>query len=329
MDPATRAAFERVTDLYSEESFTARIAELRTQFGDLLDEEALALFVLDEHGRNAGAVVAVRDCRGRAEATVDVVVERALEVREFARGEGAGRVQNVLVRCAAHGDEARLTLWDRDVEKVADLKPGARVRVVNARVKDSRFGIELHVSAWTRLEIEGALDPARLKLLTDTLEDAGSSASPAAQPATGARASRQSTLFDDAPAPRGGAGGLPIEPAPARAAAREGGAVEPEPLALARPGDTLHFARFRLKGLRPTRPFRRSDGTTGFVAEADVEDAGVAATLVCWDDAVKALRALAPGAWVEATDLVVKEKSGRLELSTTRATRLALANPKP
>lgn len=164
-----RFRYPRVVD----EAFRERVERARVEFDGLLDEEALELLVLDELGLNKGAYVTLAELKGRAEATVRVTIERIEPPREFAReGRPSGRVCNVLVGDAT--GEARMTLWDRDVEKAEDgtLRPGAHVTLVNARVKDSRYGTELHVTPWTVIEVEGAIDPAKRKLLMDVQQEA-------------------------------------------------------------------------------------------------------------------------------------------------------------
>lgn len=158
----------RVKDHVSEREFAARVEKARSEFAGLLDDEALGLLVLDELGLNEGAYVTLADLAGRAEATVRARVERIEPARTFERpGRDPGRVANALVSDATA--EARVVFWDKDVDRLEDgqLGPGAHVTIVNARVKKGPFGVELHVGPWTRLEVEGALDPARRKLLAD------------------------------------------------------------------------------------------------------------------------------------------------------------------
>jgi ssDNA-binding replication factor A large subunit len=172
VDPALAPHFAKLAGKMSEEEFLARIRAARAEFGDLLDDEALALLVLDELGFNEGAFATLDDLAGRGEATVRAVVARLDAPRTFQReGRPEGRVCNVLVRDAT--GEARVVLWDRDVDKTLDgtLREGARVTLVNARVKETRFGLELHVGPWTVLEVEGAPDAAKRKLLADVQQE--------------------------------------------------------------------------------------------------------------------------------------------------------------
>ena len=188
VDPALAPYFERVRGKLSEAEFLAKVEEGRAAFDGLLDDEALALLVLDEMGLNEGAYVTLSELGGRSEATVRVSVDGVEPPRTFARASGGeGRVANCLVSDAT--GSARMVLWDKDVERVEDgtLRRGARLTLVNARVKQGRYGVELHVGPWTVLEIEGALDPARRKLLQDVAPQPDDATTPA-------REARQTTL---------------------------------------------------------------------------------------------------------------------------------------
>jgi len=179
MDTELAALYARVKDRVAQRDFTERVERARAEFAGLLDDEAIGLLVLDELGLNEGAYVALADIEGRAEATVRARVERIEPARTFERaGRDPGRVANAIVSDAT--GEARVVFWDKDVDKLEDgqLRLGGHVTIVNARVKKGPFGTELHVGPWTQLEIEGALDPAKRKLLADVAVDAPAAPSP-------------------------------------------------------------------------------------------------------------------------------------------------------
>lgn len=170
MDPAVASLYARVKERVPQAEFESRLAKARDDFGGLLDDEALALLVLDELGLNEGAYTTLAELKGRSEATVRVRVERVEPARSFERpGRDPGRVINVIVSDATA--ESRLVFWDKDTERAEELKPGSHLTVVNARVKDGRFGAELHIGPWSVLDVEGALDPAKRKLLADVALD--------------------------------------------------------------------------------------------------------------------------------------------------------------
>jgi hypothetical protein len=277
VDPVA-AAYERVKARLTEAEFRAKVEAERAAFDGLLDDEALALLVLDELGANEGAYLTLADLHGRTEATVRATVERVEAPRTFER---AGRPPGRLVGCAISDatGRARLVLWDRDVEKVEDgtLHAGARVTIVNARVKESNWGLELHVSPWTVLEVEGALDPAKKKLLMDVRADAEPTAGVPKPTAAGP---------DEAPAP----GAEPKE------ASVEG----------------------TVAALAPTRTFRRPDGGVGFVADLDLDMPEGRVRVVLWDEPVRQVRQFLPGARVRVTHCVLKPRGATTEWHTTR-----------
>lgn len=277
MDPTVDLMLQRVKGKVDVQDVLARIEKARVAFDGLLDDEALCLLVLDELGLNEGAYVTIADLKGRTEATVHVTVDRIDPVREFQReGRPSGRVCNVLVSDAT--GEARMTLWDRDVEKAEDgtLREGARLRLVNARVKDSKWGVELHVSPWTVLEVEGQLDPAKRKLLMDVAGD-----------------------------------GLDV--------------------ALAREDDVRSFqARVPAGGplsgmlatVSPTRPYRKSDGSVGFVCDVEVDAGEGRVKVTLWDDLVRDVRKLPIGAPLLLEGLVSKTRGTSLEWHSSGQTKL-------
>lgn len=280
MDPAVAALLQRVKGKVDERDFAARMETARAEFDGLLDDEALALLVLDELGLNEGAYVTLGSLSGRAEATVRVAIERIDPPREFPReGRAPGRVCNVLVADAT--GEARMTLWDRDVEKAEDgtLGVGTRLTLVNARVKDSKWGVELHVTPWTVLEVEGQLDPAKRKLLADV-----------------------------------------------------SGEVDPLSVALvkeddlstfqARLGESSEPLRGELAYVSPTRPYRKSDGSTGFVCDIDVDAGEGPIRVVVWDELVRDVRKAPVGGPIELEGLVAKVKGASMEWHTGRGTKV-------
>lgn len=166
VDPAVALLYARVKDRVSQADFERRVREASEAFGGLLDDEASALLVLDELGLNEGAYTTLSELKGRSEATVRVRVERVEPPRTFERaGRDPGRVVNVVVSDAT--GESRLVFWDKDTDRAEELRAGSHLTVVNARVKEGKFGAELHIGPWSVLEVEGALDPAKRKLLAD------------------------------------------------------------------------------------------------------------------------------------------------------------------
>ncbi|HET6405973.1 MAG TPA: OB-fold nucleic acid binding domain-containing protein [Candidatus Thermoplasmatota archaeon] len=291
MDPAVASLYARVKERVPQDEFERRIAAARGEFGGLLDDEALALLVLDELGLNEGAYTTLAELKGRSEATVRVRVERVEPPRTFERaGRDPGRVVNVVVSDAT--GETRLVFWDKDVDRAEELKPGAHLTVVNARVKDGRFGAELHVGPWSVLEVEGALDPAKRKLLADV----------------------------GAPLPHV----LSATAVADAEVAAEGAERELVQTQTKLPSEELPTAlEGTLAWLGPTRPYRSKEGATGFTCELDIATERGPLRVVAWDAHVKAARALREGAPVRIEGLAPKVKGATTEWHTTRETRFS------
>lgn len=79
-----------------------------------------------------------------------------------------------------------------------------------------------------------------------------------------------------------------------------------------------------LERLTPTRPFRRADGTTGFVADADVRTALALVRVVLWDEAVRRAQGL-QGRRVRLTGLAERPRPAGAELHATRDTEVGPA----
>lgn len=150
MDGDVREHYEKVEDLYTEEEFLEEVRDVVERTDGLLQPDVAALRIVDDEGRNDDAVVGLADLEGRAEATVRVRVEEVEEPSTFSNDDGGGTVRNV--RVFDEAGRARLVLWDDDVEEADDLAPGDALRVVNARVKQTSYGLELHMGRWSEVE---------------------------------------------------------------------------------------------------------------------------------------------------------------------------------
>jgi hypothetical protein len=293
-------------------AFRARVETLRGEFGGLLDEEALALFVLDELGLNEEAYVTLRDARGRGEASVRVRVVGSPIRRTFQRKDGAqGEVVNVPIEDASDPSaRATLVLWDRDAEKAQPLKIGTTVHVANARVKDGKFGLELQALPWTLLEIPGALSPARAKLLADVAPDAAARDLRTVGPADGSpsRAPGVQAVLPVAGPPSPPATlreALAPPPLPTGAVAQESSSV------------SLRDVRGLLESIEATQAIRAPDGSTRFQCRARLRTPQGPLELVAEGDSILKLRHLPIGVRLRATNVRRLENEFRTTESTS------------
>lgn len=145
----------QVEDLHDRAAFEAEVRRVHAEFDGLLDATACAMLVVAREGRFEPTEGLVP---GR-EVAVEGVVESVRDLHTFAkRGGGRGSVLNVDVGTDELGT-VRVVLWDDDAEAWAELRPGSRVRLTGGRVKEGRFGTEVHLGRGGRFERTGAGPP--------------------------------------------------------------------------------------------------------------------------------------------------------------------------
>lgn len=280
----------QVADRLDADAFGARVAAVRDEFGDLLDDRAAAMLLVAREGRlevDEAALVPGRMV------TVEGVVQAVHDLRTFQRSDGSrGRVLNVDVKPADDGrGPVRVVFWDDDADAWADLRSGSRVRLEGGRVKDGRYGTEVHLGRGGRFERVGAGPP----------EATGAPDGPSRGAAGQAGATWRDP--DDPPGVTRGKDTIPG-------------------LERRTPGrsERLDLAGV-LRDRQATRTFQRKDGGTGFVTTVVVEEAGggsggsgdaTGATreVTLWDDACRDVQRVPVGARVALRDLV--ERGGEL-----------------
>lgn len=118
-------------------------------WGGLLEEEAAALLVVDELGRNEVAFRKIADLYEGGEALLQAKVDDIGELREFTRQDGTrGRVVNLTV--SDPSGRCRLVLWDEEVELVTSgkVKVGYVVKVIDGYVRRTRYGLQVSSGKW-------------------------------------------------------------------------------------------------------------------------------------------------------------------------------------
>lgn len=147
--PWREELYARVQDLLSPEEFEARVQSESEAWDGLLEEEAAALLVVDELGRNEVAFGHVGDLYEGGEALLRVRVKEVGPVREFTRRDGTeGRVVNLTVGDAT--GTTRLVLWDEEVDLVTTgaVREGQELRVVDGHVRRGPYGLEVVTGKW-------------------------------------------------------------------------------------------------------------------------------------------------------------------------------------
>jgi replication factor A1 len=136
------------------ESLSQRVAELRSEFGDLLDAATIERIALDERGMLMTNKKSVSELRDREEASLEVKVRKILSIREFGRRDGStGRVRNLDVEDET--GSCRFVLWDDDVDipEKLEIKEGACLKLVNCYVKHTDFGLDVSKGKKGKIEL--------------------------------------------------------------------------------------------------------------------------------------------------------------------------------
>ena len=143
-----------VKDIVSRDEFTRAVRERVEEYNHLIDEDTIALLLVDERGRNNQGNCVIADLEPSMECTVSGNVVYVGEERQFTRRNGTqGKVLNLAISDGT--DSCGLVLWDKDVElaQKAALRPKSKVKIINGYVKQGRNGLELNVGRWSVLEI--------------------------------------------------------------------------------------------------------------------------------------------------------------------------------
>ena len=152
-----RPHFDKVQDILAPEAFDAEVDRVLVEWGGLLDRDAASMFVVERHGRSVATFTRIADLEEGAEASLRAQVVGMSPVREFTRQDGSrGRVVNLELR-----DESgfcRFPLWDEDVALVerGKVAVGTRVRILDAYVKRTNWGLEVTRGKFGSLVLEEA-----------------------------------------------------------------------------------------------------------------------------------------------------------------------------
>ena len=147
--------YDDVKDLITKNEFEEEIKKRKKKYDDLLDENTLALLIIDELGRNKQNISKITDLEPGSECIVFGKVTSINESRNFKRKNGSsGRVVNLDI--TDDTGTCGLVLWDKDVELVKNkiIQKDVNVKVINGYIKDGFNGLEINVGRWGLLEVE-------------------------------------------------------------------------------------------------------------------------------------------------------------------------------
>jgi len=146
--------YEQIKDLKTKQEFEKEILAIKKDYDELLDDETIALLIIDELGRNTENICKIEDLEHGMECTVFGKIVNIFELRRFDRKNGTkGRVINLELSDGT--GVSRLALWDKDVDLVekSTIQIGTNIKIINGYVKDGFNGMEINVGRYGLIEI--------------------------------------------------------------------------------------------------------------------------------------------------------------------------------
>ncbi len=147
--------YELIKDLKTKKEFEEEIKKRFQECEELFDEDTIALFIVDELGRNKQVIKKIADIQPDLDCTVVGKVTNIYESKNFKRKNGrTGKVSNLDI--SDDTGTCRLVLWNKDVEQVKnkDIVRGTIVKIINGYTKNGYSGLEINLGRWGLLEVE-------------------------------------------------------------------------------------------------------------------------------------------------------------------------------
>lgn len=146
--------FLKIKDLISEKEFDNKIKKLKIEYDNLIDDDTIALLVVDELGRNRENICKIIDIKEGIECAIKGKVTKIDNTRIFNRKNGSnGRVVNI--QLSDETGVCNLVLWNNDVELIKNkkIKKGTNVKIINGYVKNGYKGLEINIGKYGLIEI--------------------------------------------------------------------------------------------------------------------------------------------------------------------------------
>lgn len=147
--------YETIKDLKTKNDFEEEINKRTKECDGLLDEDTIAMLIVDELGRNIQTINKIKDLHSGLETTVFGRITSLGNSRDFTKKNGSnGTVINL--GFTDDTGACNLVLWNKDVKLVKDktIKKGSNVKIINGYIKDGYNGLELNVGRWSIIEVE-------------------------------------------------------------------------------------------------------------------------------------------------------------------------------
>ncbi len=147
--------YDLISDIKTKQEFKKEIKNKSEEYDNLIDDNIIALLIVDELGRNLQTISKISNLKEGQESTVIGKIVKINNQRKFNRKNGTtGKVVNLEIE--DNSGRCGLVLWDKDVElvKYDKIKIGSNVKIINGYIKDGFNGIEINMGRWGLIEIE-------------------------------------------------------------------------------------------------------------------------------------------------------------------------------
>ena len=146
--------YELVSDLKTKSEFDKAIQERSQECDGLLDEDTIALLLVDELGRNNEVITKISDMKPDTDCTIVGKITNIQESKKFKKKNGSsGEVVNLEI--TDETGTCGLVLWNDDVKLLDNgITKGTTVKIINGYTKDGFSGLEINLGRWGLLQVE-------------------------------------------------------------------------------------------------------------------------------------------------------------------------------
>lgn len=155
MQKSTFKLYNSVKDLMTQEQFEKELKKRYEEYCRLLDENAIALLIVDELGRYQPKVTKISELKANEEVNLQARVREISELKNFKRKNGSS---GTLARLKITDGTCfcNLLLWDDDTKLVTNKKISKNtiLKIINAQVKEGIEGLEVSKGKWGMIIVE-------------------------------------------------------------------------------------------------------------------------------------------------------------------------------
>jgi replication factor A1 len=146
---------ELIADLTTKKDFEKKIKKRYKNYDELIDQDTIALLIVDELGRNKLSITKIIDLAPDGDYTVVGKVQNISDSKTFKRKNGTpGKVINLEI--SDDTGACRLVLWNGDTDHIKnkEIQLGTIVKIINGYTKlGYTGGMEINLGRWGLLEV--------------------------------------------------------------------------------------------------------------------------------------------------------------------------------